>query len=54
MKEQVKSSSNSDLHNCPGKSDNHANRSQNEVKAGKSQWAGAKLANRKIHLIYNS
>jgi hypothetical protein len=39
-------STSSDLHNCPGTSDNPAKKSQDEVKAGKSHWTAAKLVNK--------
>ena len=53
IKVQVKTSTSNDLHNCPGTRDN-LKTSHNEIKAGKSQRTVAKLANKKIHLIYNS
>jgi len=46
-KEQVKSSTISGLYNCLGTGDNLANKSQNEVKSGKSQRNAVKLANTK-------
>ena len=44
IKEQVKSSTSSNLHNCPGTSDNLVKKSQNKVKSGISQRTAAKLA----------
>ena len=43
-----------ELHNCPETSNNLANGGQSMVNAVRSQRTAAKIANEKIHSIYNS
>ena len=54
IKDQLKTSTSIDLHNCPETSNNLANESQSKVNTVKSQRTAAKIANEKIHSIYNS
>ena len=54
IKDQLKTSTSSDLHNFPETSDSLANESQCKVNTVRSQRTAAKLANENIHSIYNS
>jgi len=54
IKDQSKTSMSIDLHNCPETSNNLANGGQSMVNAVRSQRTAAKIANEKIHSIYNS
>ena len=53
IKDQSKTSTSIDLHNCPETSKNLANESQSNVNAVRSQRTAAKIANGKIYSIYN-
>ena len=54
IKDQSETSTSIDLHNCPETNNNLANESQSMVNAVRSQRTAAKIANEKIHSIYNS
>ena len=54
IKDQSKTSMSIGLHNCPETSNNLTNGGQSMVNAVRSQRTAAKIANEKIHSIYNS
>ena len=54
IKDQLKTSTSIDLHSCPKAGSDLASKGRGRVNAVRSQWTATRLANEKIHSIYNS